>query len=381
LQVLEERSALSDRIGDNNSTRLALAADTADARFNIFDDTSKLLPELRSLLRAPLLDEDRRLRIARIWIVTADNLLDAQLAREALDAVPSTPRTTSAASVGLEIKLIYHATFGDPRTAVELADTLHAIASKKELSPSQVVSHLTASLALRIVDSRQMETALFEQLYQRCVGASMMGVAIRIAARMGSMLHEDGEIEAAMTWCARATELIEQCGIQRKSTEYLTLRTDLALHTGDIALARRLIELAPSQFPMYSSPKWSNAHHVYQTRVEQHEGRHRISPERLERLLSWHRTARHLGRHDDHMEVLWTALCDDGRDEEASELLHEYLARSRRERRPCIYALRTRTAKDPAWRIIAYAPDHTGCNRPPDETLRVESAKPRRHLP
>jgi len=349
LQVLEERKALSDKVGDADAVRLALAADTAEACFHSFDDTTKLLPDLRSLLRAVLLDEERRLRIARVLIVTADSMLSEPLAREAVEAVPETPRTARSASTGLEVKLIYHATFGDRKTAVELADLLHAAAEKQELSPAKVMSHLTASLGLRIVDTRPLELSLLARLYEQCVDASMFGVAIRIASRLGSMLHEDGEIETATEWCARTSALIDKSGIQRLATEYVTLRIDLALGNQDFDLASRLIELAPTQFPMYSSPKWSNAYHVYLTRVQQRQGQLRLSPERLTRLLDWHFAAQQLGRHDDHMEVLWTALRAEGRSDYASELLSSYLLRFRRELRPCIFSLRSRTADDPAW--------------------------------
>jgi hypothetical protein len=353
LSTLEERSALSDRIGDNEATRLALAADIAEARFFCYDDTTKLVSTLRALLRAPQLDATRRLRIARVLMVTADSLVSETLAREALEAVHRGARTLPASASALEVQVIYHATFGDPDDASELADLLHASAAQQEFTPARVVSHLTAALAHRIVDDRPLETSLFEELYEKSMAGSMTGLAIRIAARFGSMLFEDGLIGEAANWSSRASDLVERSGAQRLSTDYLTLRIDLALIDGDLALARRLIELAPVRFPVYGSPKWANAYHTYQTRIEQHERRRRLSPDRLNRMMDWHRRASHLGRYDDHMAVLWTALQWEGRAEEASQMLVTYVAHTRRERRPCIYALRTSTANDPAWAVLA----------------------------
>jgi hypothetical protein len=164
------------------------------------------------------------------------------------------------------------------------------------------------------------------------------------------MHHEDGELDEARRWCDRTTELVGRTAATRVSTDYLTLRIDLALADGALALARQLVAEAPEQFPMYASPKWSNAYNAYRTRVEQYEGRTSIEPERLQVLIDWHFTAKRFGRHDDHMEVLWSALRDANRPEEASETLREYVLYSRREVRPCIYVLRTRTAADPFWR-------------------------------
>jgi hypothetical protein len=349
LVVLEDRAALSDRIGDTAASKLALAADVTEARYFIFDDTSQLLPELRALLQSPALDEERRLRIARVLVVTADNVLSEPLAREALEAVPANPRTTNALSLALQVKIIYHAVFGDRNTAIELADLLLAVVRKQELSDSLVTSYLAATLAIRVVDAREVDLALLPALYERCTAASMLGAAIRVSGRLGTMLHEDGALDEARRWCDRTTEHVMRTGAQRLSTDNHTLSVDLALADGNVALARQLIERAPEQFPMYASPKWRNAYNVYNTRVGQYERQDPISPERLQVLLDWHHTAKRFGRHDDHMEVLWSALHDAGRREEASVTLREYLLHSRRESRPCIYALRMRTVADPIW--------------------------------
>jgi hypothetical protein len=276
-------------------------------------------------------------------------MLSEPLAREALESVPARLSTATALSLGLQVKTIYHAVFGDSSTAIECAELLLATATKLELSASQIAAHLTASLALRIVDVRPTDYTLLAHLYQRCITASMVGAAIRISARAGTMLHEDGEIEEAKRWCARATDLIERIGFQRLGTDFLTLRVDLALADNDVSFARRLIESAPTYFPMYASPKWSNVYLVYRTRVEQHLGPYRLSAEKLQSLIDWHHSAKRYGRHDDHMAVLWTALRDAERIEEASTTLREYLSCSRREKRSCIHALRQVSANDPAW--------------------------------
>jgi hypothetical protein len=137
----------------------------------------------------------------------------------------------------------------------------------------------------------------------------------------------------------------------------LTLRVDLALGQGDLALARQLIEDAPRQFPMYGSPKWSNAYAMYRTRVQQYENPGPLPESTLRMLLDWHQAAKCFGRHDDHMEVVWTALVAAGRRDEASTALSEYVLVSRREIRPCIFALRSRTASDPLWHeLLARSP-------------------------
>ena len=349
LKVLEDRETLSDLVGDDAAAKTSLAADVVEARYLIFDDTTQLLPDLRALLRAPSLDDERRLRIARVLVVTADNMLSEPLAREAIEAVPDNLQTNNTIALGLQTRTIYHAIFGDRRTAIELADLLLAIGETQELSHSLITSYLTATLAIRVVDSRELDISLLPALYDRCIAAGMLGAAIRIAGRLGSMQHEDGNLVEARNWCNRTTELVSRTSAQRVSTDYLTLRIDLALADGQLALARQLIAEAPAHFPMYGSPKWRNAYIVYRTRVEQYESCKPIAAERLKELVHWHESAKRFGRHDDHMEVLWSALTHAGQREQASATLREYVMHSRRESRPCIHTLRTRTATDPFW--------------------------------
>jgi DNA-binding SARP family transcriptional activator len=352
LMVLAERTSLSTAVGDGVATRLALTADITEARYSLFDDTTQLLPDLRALLRAPDLNEERRLRVGKVLMVTADNMLSESLAREALSAVPQSPSSTHSLLLSLQIRVIYHAVFGDRETAIELADCLIAVASKLQLSQALVASYLIASLAIRIVDTRNVDSVLLEPLYHRSCSASMFGAAIRIAGRLGSMLHEDGDLKGARMWCERTAELLATSGTQRVPTDYLTLRVDLALADGNLELAREIIDCAPIQFPMHASPKWSNAYLAYRTRVERFETTAPLSTDRLQALLAWHHFAKHLGRHDDHMEVLWTALTRSDRGDEASALLWSYLTEFRRERGPCIFALRNGTSADPAWARI-----------------------------
>jgi hypothetical protein len=75
----------------------------------------------------------------------------------------------------------------------------------------------------------------------------------------------------------------------------------------------------------------------------------RPNEEMLVRLLQYHERAKRFGRHDDHMQVLWSALRAVGRAADASRLLRNYLRSERRERRACRYLLRLITIDDPEW--------------------------------
>jgi hypothetical protein len=363
LSALSERVALSDRIGDSSAIRLRLAADTADARVLNYEDSTSLLPELQAQLIATELDGMRRIRAARTLMIAADNLLDETLARQVYDAMPGQPLSTAESLLKGQVDLIFHTVFGDREAALLLAESLSQLADSQEPSPASVSAQLSASLALRIVGSAPIDTRRLERLFDRCVACSMFDAATRTSARIGSFKYEDGAVESAQLWCERTSNLVAQTRAERLCADHITLQIDLALERGDLRSAQRLVDSAPSQCPMYKSPRYSREYLVYRLRVAQHRGDSPGSGEDVERLVEWHKRAKRLGRQDDCMQVLWTAFWSVGRRAEASSLLRDYLLNARKERRAASHMLRTRTCEDPIWRELAASCVHPAIAR------------------
>jgi hypothetical protein len=282
-------------------------------------------------------------------MIAADSGLDESLARKVCEALPQQPLSTADSLLKDQVELIFHAVFGDRDAAVVLAESLAHSADNQELSPASASAQLVASLALRITDPRESDTSKLERFYDRSLASSMYEAAIRTSARIGSIKYDDGAVDLARFWGARASELVARTDAQRLSTDYLTLQIDLALARGDIRSARQLIDNARHYCPIYAAPRWSRSYLVYRLRVTQHEGESAGPTQDIECLLEWHNRAKHLGRHDDDMEVLWTALWRLGKRIEASSLLREYLFSARRERRSPSFVLRSRTREDPVW--------------------------------
>jgi DNA-binding SARP family transcriptional activator len=349
LAVLSDRLALCDRIGDSAARRLAIAADIQVARVNAFDDSTTLVPELQELLRSADLDEERRLRIARVLVITADMLIDADLAREAVNAVPETSLSVSSTLVAHQVRAIYHAVFGDRHLAVRYSEKLQALAMRQELSALSVTSLLTAELARRITSKTLMSLDVLRDLYTRCVNASMFDAALKVSSRIGSTLMEAGQVDDAARWRVCADAIVKQGNLKRQVADYLTLQIDLALLNGEYELARALLEEAPTRCPVYASPKWRMEYLAYHVRVHEQDVNAEQPADLIQNMLAWHMRVRRLGRHDDFMLALWTVLRNHQREHEASQLLGEYLQHHRRELGPCSYMLRMRTSQDRAW--------------------------------
>jgi hypothetical protein len=349
LSALSERVGLSDLIGDNSATRVRLAADTADARVLSYDDTTLLLPELQALLMSTELDGMRRLRAAKALIIAADNMLDEVLAKKVYDALPRRALSTAESLLKDQVELIFHAVFGDREVAITLAESLILTAEKQELSHAAVSAQLTAALALRIVDYKALDISRLERLFDKCLASSMYEAALRTSTRIGSFVYDEGAIDLALLWSERASALVARTGVQRLIPDYLTLQIDLALERADVLLAQRLLDSAPHTCPLYAARRFSHAYFVYQLRVAQHGSAAPTSNQDIQRLMEWHDRTKHLGRHDDAMQVLWSSLWRAGNYAEASSLLRDYLFYARRERRKVSHMLLTRTSEDPIW--------------------------------
>jgi hypothetical protein len=331
---------------------MGLAADVIEARRQLFDDVTPLVPDLQVLIRSAQLDRQRRLRAVRTLVIAADCLLDVELATEAFEAVVTAPEPELSSLAAQDALLIYHAVFGDRATAIQIADYLEA-ASETQVISSRLVATLCATVAARrIVKAGKPRYEPLIALYERCASAKMVVAATSVASHIGNHLAEDGDFEEAFAWVKHARHWVAQRADRRLGCDYLSLEFDLALHHGDYNRALTLSESALEVFPSYASPRFAKERLVTQVRHKLFASHAPIDDQTIAQLLEWHHRAKCLGRHDDHMEALWGALVTAGRGDEASRLLEEYILSSRRERRHLNYWLATRTASDPFWRHV-----------------------------
>ena len=353
LRALDERIALSDHIHDSRSIRSALAFDSAEASIHNGADPTPYFPHLRQHVRSSHLDSLRRSRAARLLMIAADNAIDPDFARDVYvmhDGVQ--PHDSQSLLLHHHARLIYHSVFGERGAALACADALDLLANNGECSWSRMTSLYSVSLARRIVDDMPPAYTKLEKCFEDCQAAGMDSFALLLSARIATFLLDDGRLDEAVRWGRRSRELADKMRLDRHSGDFLTSQIDLALVTGRFARAQSLVASMPHTWTVSASPRLSKEYLVYRTRVNQFGGHANASDEDLNLLLTWHDRSRQYSRHDDHVEVLWVALVARGRLEEASAMLTEYVAHSRREARPCNYLLRLRTAADSAWKTI-----------------------------
>jgi DNA-binding SARP family transcriptional activator/Cdc6-like AAA superfamily ATPase len=350
VSAVDERASLSLRVGDSRVRDAELSFDGIEARVLNLDHSNKYIASLLDHARSSVLDLRRRVRAVRILMITADGDLDERLAGETYELseriVAKDPTTRL---LQRQVALIYHSVFGNRDEALQIADELDTTASAVDRSWHRLQTQLNTVLARYLVDSRPWDYAALEAGYRECLNASMNRMALRFASRIASCLIDDGELEEARRWLDTADSLAGENNQDRAPVDYYSSVVDLSLMQGNVDRAQEFIERMRRGTPVYESQRLRHDLLVYGMRVEQLCTGTPSSVDDIDVLLAWHERSKSFGRHDDHVQVLWTALHSVGRNAEASSLLAQYLTGHRRERRSYSYLLRSLTASDPVW--------------------------------
>ena len=328
--AIAKRLALPNEM-TSASQRAALSFERTHNRLvNGYDDPTEHVSELRAHLGSHSLDEDRRLRSASLLMIAADSLLDDNLADFAL----STVRTIKASSVmGTVLRdralVIFHATFGS--LAMARAAAVRLISLEEELTCDRLRPAIVASLALHMLGDRCRAEATLTTCFHSAISFGAHRVALCASTVRACIAFDYGELDIAESWLSTAETTLGLIG-GPAPCDLLSTRTDLALARGDWQSAMRSVS-GMGAIGICRTPRFDHALLAYKLRVELASQR-ACDPADVARLLEWHHRARAYGRHDDEIEVLTRAMSRQGQEEAAAQLLTEYLAHHRRERRP-----------------------------------------------
>jgi hypothetical protein len=332
--TLRERTTLSALCGDSVNTKQALACDLAEASLSNHDPEPLHAPELQRLLRSGALDARRTLRACRALIIIAHNMLDVDLAREVFDRASAlAPTDDACAQRRAQIQLIYHTIFGDCDQAVAIADNLRMQAVEAPLSSFSARVLMNITLARWVADAAPLSLADLYRTCEQLRAAGMDSYALFCSSRIAFLLHEDCKWDEALHWSTIARNLDDTLSHDRRPMDFLALQMNVALHQGDVAAARRWLDLMPRASPRLATGLNESALQLYGLKFKLLGEQQPADDVDLRLLLSWHQRARSFGRHDEHVAVLSLALSSVGRSQEAVDRIHEYLAKHRRERR------------------------------------------------
>ena len=349
-RTLTERLSLCDQCEDSPTVRTTLAFDLLEASLRQYDDDVVHVGALRAFVVAQVLDVTRRVRAARLLIISAHNLLNPQLASEAHQInVALHAKSHQALLHQKSASLIYHTVFGDRAQAMREADELTTLVKRSMILSERVSVLLNVNLARWHVDDRPLDISQAEELFAQRIDIDAPALALHLASQTGSFLLEDGRLDDARHWAQRAYSIHSVHRFDRLPMDYLCLQSHLAMLDGRVADARRLIDSMPGHAPKCKAGLTNDAAFVWTLLFKKLCLNQSATTEELERLRSYHQLAQGYGKHDYHMEALWLALVDAGEHAEAHALLTNYLVETRRECRAPNYTLKLRTAADPYW--------------------------------
>lgn len=353
IAAVADRRGLSFRVHDAPTRVAELAFDADEARWLKEFDPHRQVDSLREHLESPPLNPHRRIRAARMLMICSDLELDPRLANYAIERCERiTPENATSRLLHRHVSLIYHTIFGDRDRALQIANELENESRSVERSWYTLTSRRHCIFARQLAAPGLCDYDSLERGYAHALDASMTVVAFGFAAYLTSVLVDDGDIANAQKWLVICEDFARSCSEVDFPADYFGAQVDLSLLRGDWKKAQHYMEVVERCWAHIRSLRVRNALRIYRLRVRQHCGQSRPSATELETLLSFHDVGKCLTRHDDHMEVLWTALNAVGECEHASTLLAEYLLQHRRERGPIHYFLRHRTKQDPIWQVL-----------------------------
>jgi hypothetical protein len=160
----------------------------------------------------------------------------------------------------------------------------------------------------------------------------------------------DGDITSASRWLDEARDLVshESDGTMVHAA-YYSASAAIAILEGRLAHAMHLIDEADSRFPSVALPRYKAFVMAVRVKAEL-STKHASRDSNLSELRRLYALGRCLGGQDFVVEALWAAARAEGRDEDASTLLREYMTRHRRELGPPDASLLATTASDSFWK-------------------------------
>lgn len=350
-EVVEERQALSVRLSDSphQCARLSFDHLCATAHNN---RKPLAIDFVLASMRSGYLDRGRRLRACRMLMIAADIELNESLAAQTYDFAGQVEASDLPSMLlQQDIALFFHAGFGDRDEALRVVSRIEALHAGIERSWLKSTSRRNCSLARLLLGTGSAAIDRIEEDYFESIDASLTRPALFDASHLASALIDSGDHERAREWLARADELTKIVRPTELPVDYVSAKVDIAVIDGNPTAARKFILEMQKNADGYLRGRLRNDCLIYRLRVQQAFDDQVPTDAEIGELITYHHAAKRLGRHDDHMAVLWASLRLRDRSAEASALLATYLSEERRERRECRYMLRVPTAIDPAWTL------------------------------
>ncbi|MES2178606.1 MAG: ATP-binding protein [Gemmatimonadota bacterium] len=257
--------------------------------------------------------------------------------------------------------LVYHSTFGNVRRAYELTTALLSqYPTPSAMAGCRRARRFAAYSLYRLQDVGQSRRILEEE-FAFAHGHGILSEAMYCASLLTELAIVEGDFALAEEWFARTGLLLHEAPAQKLAPNagYCSSAAVLCMMRGAYADAEGYVASAEREDMRTRSARYEAVCAVLKIRLALVQGQLAAVRPDIERLRVLFSRGRQLGGQDRVSAVLWCVDVMDGKADEASRLLQQYLSRERREPGPPDWFLTHTTSADEAWlfqdRVMARA--------------------------
>jgi hypothetical protein len=262
----------------------------------------------------------------------ADEILSEQSLHDAYDSISTVLNARTVDEVSrCNAQLVFHATCGDLRTAVDAARTLLA-RERQSGNPASVCRALRhgAVVLRRAGHAKEALTAL-EESYTLATKFAIVPAAFGACDAIADILLERLDISGVRLWYDRALKLNDHSRDPGDNRRLSHLAASIAVAEGRAEDAAAILKIVPNL--VLADPflrKRADAEATW-VRIQLVRGESLVGDPLLQDLERLHASARSLGSHDFCAYSLYLGLCANGHADRANRLFAEYVQQYRRE--------------------------------------------------
>ena len=315
-------------------------------------DLPSAVPALMDMLAHSGSDHDLKMQCMVHLLVIADAEYDTALAgalfasmsSDSCDALPDSPSA-------LRAQLVYHTTFGAVDRALAIIRDLRLRFPAPLLDDECRTARRFASYSLYRLMLAADARVILEADYDFMSANGIRSEALYAASLLTEIAIAEGDFEGAEYWFGESGRQLRGASAHRlaPNSGYYSSAALFLMRQGRYHDAAASIAMPQKEDSRMRTARYEAICIALTLRLRLLTGEVSSHPDLVARLRELYERGRALGGQDTIVELLWCADVVGGREQEASNLLGDYLGIYRRERLQAEWSLRHTTAADAAW--------------------------------
>jgi hypothetical protein len=230
-------------------------------------------------------------------------------------------------------KLVFETVFGSNETAVAVARQTYESALALDDIGVRLLTHSNVVFALMRCGEIDLGIKYAAAVYNFAKEHRAWSTCATCSCLIAESHWFVGDPTQAQAWLDRANESVSRSAGGDRGFQQASLTIMMALDRGDPDSAQRTLDWAEHEFPRLRTHRMAIAGKAFRVRINLHRGNPPGFQE-LGELIEGYKDHRDHGTGDLVVDTLIAALIRVGRENEASEIRHDYLTCHRKDRFP-----------------------------------------------